>query len=150
VRLIKRIRAFFFRPKDKAAAIADYLYDEILYKSASSGLDESFYEFGRIFFTGWKAAQDVEDLKGQLLFWPPERTPDRLQRYFYVNLPGMEAGEYHKGDCFNLSNYSDFAPVTRQTDPKVIQMIVTSGVKRLIDIVCEAQPEWLVKFAQRK
>lgn len=48
-------------------------------------------------FTGWKPQQGCSGLVAQWLDW-------RAERYYYVNLPGMQHGWYERGKEFDIGN----------------------------------------------
>jgi hypothetical protein len=104
------------------------------------------WEIGTPHFTGWKASlpkQEVTreenerlavgiktpeeiDFVGQWLYAVSADGP-----FFYVNLPGMQAGQYQKGEYFHIGAervYSDIAP-------EEIERLLKLGLEKLMLLV---------------
>ena len=102
--------------------------------------------FGTPHFTGWKSSiprQGVTpeenerlaagirtpeeiDLVGQWLYAVSKDGP-----FFYVNLPGMQAGRYQKGDEFYIGDERVYS----NTPPEEIERLLKLGLKKLLLLV---------------
>ena len=102
--------------------------------------------FGTPHFTGWKSSiprqgvtwQENErlatgiktpeeiDLVGQWLYAVSVDGP-----FFYVNLPGMQAGRYQKGDEFYIGDERVYS----NTPPEEIERLLKLGLKKLLVMV---------------
>lgn len=92
------------------------------------------FKFGRIRFTGWKYEVCSDGRCGQWLFYYNYNSPEA--RFFYVNMPGMECGEYQRGSSFAIGSER-----LKDATPEQLKATMTRGLELLLKTVTDQCPE---------
>ena len=101
------------------------------------------WELGVPHFTGWKSSVPKQgitgeenerlaatiktrkelDFVGQWLYAVSANGP-----FFYINLPGMQAGQYQKGECFDIGDERVYS----NTPSEEIERLLKLGLEKLL------------------